>query len=102
MIRRMVAAALGKRGVVRDDWGEQIEQWTDEPSPVDIAISASAGGIESANNVLSINSTHTGVTRDERPQPGDRITAEGRAYKVDYAMDGRIYRQLFLSACEDV
>lgn len=102
MIRRMEKGTLLKWKIETDDYNEQIVSWVAEREPIEIAVSVANGAMETMNNVLSINATHTGLTKDARPQERDKIILNGKTYLITYVIPTHRMNQLFLSTDESI
>lgn len=99
MNQRMRKAAWLQRAASEDEWGEVVESWQ-ETGEAAIALSTSTGATERLNSVQGISSTHVALTRDARPAAGDRLSLDGRTYRVDFVIGGTRYHQLYLNGCD--
>lgn len=68
---------------------------TTTTSTIDMAISTTVGGKQEHSNILTIDSTHIGLTKDTSITTEDTITDGSDTYNVDYVISGR-YTQCFL------
>lgn len=98
MIRNSVKASLLKRQKQTNDWNEQIEFWKTEEEPIEVMISVATGSAEVMNSVLSIKSTHIGLTKDKRPKEGDKIQVDNTTYVIDYVIPTHRMTQLMLTS----
>ncbi len=97
MIRKMEEGVLISRHTTTDEYNELVEQWEREQEPIILAISVATGATGTVNEVLSVSSTHTGLTKDKRPKPQDMIEVGNETYKVDYVITSSRYTQLMLT-----
>lgn len=98
MIRKFVKASLLKRQIQTNDWNEQTEFWKAEEEPIGVMVSVATGSAEVMNSVLSIKSTHIGLTKDKRPNAGDKIQVGNTTYVIDYVIPTHRVTQLMLTS----
>lgn len=97
MIRKMEEGVLLSRYTITDEYNELVEQWERKQEPIILAVSVATGATGTVNEVLSVSSTHTGLTKDKRPKPQDVIVVGNQAYRVDYVITSSRYTQLMLT-----
>ncbi len=86
MMQNMQTFTLLRKENTLNEWNEQIATWK-ESGEVHVAVSRATGTTASVNQVLRIDSTHTGVTYD-KIATGDRFGG----YEVLYVTEcGRLY-----------
>lgn len=81
MIQRMQTFTLLKKVSTVNEWNEQVVTWK-EAGTVRVAVSRATGSATLTNQILRIDSTHTGVTYDAI-NVGDRFGG----YEVLYVTD---------------
>ena len=97
MNQRMEYFDLLRPQTETNDWNEQLREWK-RVQTIRAAVSVGGGGIKEKDELLRVESTHTGITHAD-VQPGDRLrpVRGGDAYRVDYVMRGPRFHQLMLS-----
>lgn len=97
MNQRMEYFDILRPETVTNDWNEQVREWK-RVKTIRAAVSVGGGGIKEKNELLRVESTHTGLTHAD-VQPGDRLrpVRGGDVYKVTYVLRGPRYRQLMLA-----
>lgn len=100
MFRQFITAQHLQPTATIDDYGEEIATWSDCGN-IEIAITVLNGSKELLNDVITANSTHLGLTKNNSIQIGDRIVS-GITYDVNYITTGTRYNQLYLSAVEQI
>ena len=93
MIQNMQTFTLLKKVNTLNEWNEQVATWK-ESGKVRVAVSHASGTTTLLNQLLRIDSTHTGVTYD-KIEVGDRFGG----YQVLYVTD--CGRQYFLNLKRD-
>ena len=97
MIRKMEKGKLLIRSTTNDAYNEIVEDWREQRGPIELAVSVATGATGTVNNVVSVTSTHTGLTLDKRPKPQDKIELNGIIYKVDHVIASTRFIQLMLT-----
>ena len=101
MIQRMETLTRLTQTEALNSWREPVKTWG-EAGTVRAALSAGTGALKAANELLRIESTHSGVTYDD-VRVGDRLRdADGGEYAVTWTVPGRGRRmtQLYLQKVE--
>lgn len=93
MIQKMVKFTLLRKANTLNEWNEQVATWK-EHGKVRVAVSLASGSANTLNQLLRIDSTHTGITYDDI-QVGDRFGG----YQVLYVTD--LGRKKFLNLKRD-
>lgn len=101
MNARLELFTLKRKTETANAWKEKVPAW-ETVGAIRAAVSTASGSLQTQNELLRIESTHTAVTWDD-VKTGDRITREGEApFEVTYVIPGtrRRMAQLFLKAVE--
>lgn len=91
MMQRMKPYTLERKVNRMNDLCEQVASW-ETVGTIRAAVSVAGGSRNELNQVLRIDSTHTGVTYDD-VRTGDRFGG----YRVQYVADGTRLRTLYLA-----
>lgn len=94
MIRFMRTTLLERPELELTSLHQEVMKWH-VVSEILAAITDSGGSTDKLNDVLGIKASHVGFTYYRDVQAGDRLTIDGRVYKVDYVRPGRL-QQLML------
>jgi hypothetical protein len=98
---RLEPFTLKRKTETANAWKEKVPVW-ETVGAIRAAISTASGSLQTQNELLRIESTHTAVTWDE-VRVGDRLERAGEApFEVTYVIPGtrRRMAQLFLKAVE--
>ncbi|MDD3401402.1 MAG: hypothetical protein PHT58_07235 [Eubacteriales bacterium] len=100
MIQHMKLAEQHRAVPTRDAYGDT--RMEHQPlRTILVAISTRSGSPQTMSSVISVNSTHTGITDEADIQRGDILVQAGRRYKVDYIPATAPRTVLDLSLVED-
>lgn len=82
MMQRMQDYALVRPEKRLNEWNEQVTEWA-AAGTIRAAVSLASGSRSEQNQILRIESTHTGITYDD-VRVGDRFSG----YEVTYVAEG--------------
>lgn len=95
MIRNMQTAALLRKTTTPNEYNEQIEKW-EVIGDIECFIYTSTGETSTLNDVISIHSTHTGLTKEKEVREGDKILYDAETYTVKFITPTRRQRVMSL------
>jgi len=99
MIQKMKNCIVLSPTEERDTTGEVIKTY-EEVFETDIAISNNSGNTLNSNSVISVNSSHIGITNNKVIKECYKIRCGSKTYSINYVnADGR-YTILYLSLDE--
>lgn len=84
-----------------NDINEQVKVLVDT-FEIELAISTTNGAFNSANNVKTTNSTHTGFTYDNRLRESDIIELDNRFYSIDFINELAHFPIIYLKQVENI
>ena len=64
--------------------------------PIEMAINTIQGSKQEHSNVLTVDSTHIGITKYANISVNDEILVDGNTYTITYIIAGGRYTQVFL------
>lgn len=95
MIRNMTKGTLYKNHSYTNAYNEAINKY--QPiGEIEIFVYTSTGSTQTMNEVVSIQSTHIGLTHDKSVSVSDKVLVENVLYKVDFITETRRMRVLSL------